>query len=1281
VPNQQSTGADLEKAREAIQRLSPDRLCIGKLLDLRDALPDIVRGVVSAVIDAFLGGGLVRAVSATIEALAGRSLRQLLMKWGIVRNETVECLKNIVNTAKEASQYIDDERLRDVVEEVAKKWGWDVDIFKRFVKTAAGKTITEDEEVKKMIKEALEKIEKELNEVKTKVEGLLVGAKVFYIYDVENGLLYGNFIVEGGVPRIRTRITTSKEELVTDLVNVGRFREVAEGVFSRLVKDGRVVLIGPRGIGKSTLATYVAWRSLLGGLGNVVLNEQLRDAVIHIESLKPGDAARLNKLVKATGRRFVVIYDPSPIEAYYKPETMQVVKHDIESVENTLRELMEVGNAWVVIILPRELYDEVSKDVALRSILDEIRDHIINVDLRDGEFLREVIRKYSGCDDVSDGLVKGVMGFDSYTLVAKYVGIWLRERGCGVEDINDALMRSAGEPKLFFAHYIWGIILGKSVDLAKRISVPLILHAVFGPIPEGITYITKAVNEGGVWRLIDRDRITKSELEDLREADLEPIAKWLSTLHEDLIEETLEELTGLRGDEPRKHYIDHGFEDFIKALDWGYEKALEEVRGLSRETKPEEVVTNLLIFVSERLKNALKPYTNYWKRTALIIGHALAGHPIVPRPKDLPESLRGNVAGSLGDALNRCEIDDYLLVGNEIPPLVWYLIENHAYALTEAFVDKYNEAVDEVRRVLGITRDRGNIHAAEEFYGLGLASIIAKAVEPGKPVDSSDADVVLRLASFAIQRVVSADLIVPILRILESLRGKAPQRYIELLVPASFIENLDLGTVRYIFDELNGILDNYGDVVKGYAWSLIHAIIAYANLLGKHRSYFNREEVGDVVGRVVDLLNELGRFKSSLGVIAWAIALAPALGSEYVRVLMEKALGIDVVRRASGVLGELSRLRGLIQELMGDKEFMSYIESKSVKADEEAVRRLILNTASFLRHALAQYRLDNDELDKVEELFNEAAEENKEIGEHEGYLIDRGLALRVEAIKGSLLVDEFGRLYEEAFNAEYFKPTAEYLSTASTRLGDYLVSLALTGNYETMSKLPEEHWQVLNADKEASVLTRLALNALLRPRGELNSELKGRLSVEHWELINAFGYEMRSEFLPALMVAFGIAKPEDGAAVCMLINDSTKGMDCVYAISVAINNYIAVVQLRGWLIDTFRELLFEKLGLLKVLGVDADALFNEFMKLVSGLDGKSLVHLIASRSSMARLALMLHALINGNKELAKAHALYGAVNVSGKLLTRLFLEAYGACCDLGSEEFRRAIARLFFYHV
>jgi len=403
---------------------------------------------------------------------------------------------------------------------------------------------------------------------------------LFTIEDLESGLLYSNFIVENGIPKIITWVGTAKDDLVTDLVDAGKFREVAEEVFRKLIKDGRVVLIGPRGIGKSTLATYVAWRSLLGSLGNVVLDKPV-DAVIRVDKLNPIDTLKLNNQIEATNKRILVIYDPSPVMAYYEPETMWRAKYDIIGSRETLKELIEVRNAWVVIVLPSELYEQVQRgkeeDVDLRQVLDNLERDAVTVDLKDEGFLREVIKKYSECDNVSNDLVRRVMNFDTYTFVAKYVGIWLRERKCKVEDVEKVLRESISKPKLFFANYIWRTVLRENEDLAKRVSIPLILHTVFGPIPEGITYITKAVNEGGVWKLIDRDRLAKSELEDLREDDLEPIAKWLSTWHEDLIEETLQELVGLRGEEARKPYIDHGFRKFIEALNWGYEKVVERI--------------------------------------------------------------------------------------------------------------------------------------------------------------------------------------------------------------------------------------------------------------------------------------------------------------------------------------------------------------------------------------------------------------------------------------------------------------------------------------------------------------------------------------------------------------------------------------------------------------------------------------------------------------------------------------------------------------------------------
>jgi len=425
--------------------------------------------------------------------------------------------------------------------------------------------------------------------------------KLFSIDDLESGLSYGNFIVKDGIPKIMTWVGIFKDDLVTDLVDAHKFREVAEEVFDKLANNGRVVLIGPRGIGKSTLATYVTWRLLRGSLGNNDLNKPI-DAVIQIESLSPGDTLELDNQIRDAKGRFLVIYDPSPIEAYYEPEAMQRVKDDFRDIRETLKELMEVRDAWVIIVLPSEFYDDITRSEKLSGVLDEIRSHIITVDLKNEDFLREVIKKYSGCSDVDDDLVKRVTDFDSYTLVAKYVGIWLRERGCKVEDVDMVLRESTSKIKLFFANYIWRAILGKSMDLAKKVSVPLILRATFGPIPEEVTYITKARIEGGVWRLIDRNKLAKLKLEDLRETDLEPIAKWLSTRHEDLIEETLRDLVGLHGEEVRKYYIDHGFEDFIKALDWGYEEVLEEVRELGHEVKSEEIVSNLSFFIDERLE-------------------------------------------------------------------------------------------------------------------------------------------------------------------------------------------------------------------------------------------------------------------------------------------------------------------------------------------------------------------------------------------------------------------------------------------------------------------------------------------------------------------------------------------------------------------------------------------------------------------------------------------------------------------------------------------------------
>jgi len=629
----------------------------------------------------------------------------------------------------------------------------------------------------KSLSDELRNLIEEHEGLKSKFESWSVGAPLFFIEDVEKGLLYSNFLVQVGVPKIKT----STPKTTIDLVESGRFHDVARDVLSKLKSEGRVALVGPRGVGKSTLATYAAWRTLLGGLDDIDTDV---NALIRVDKLEPGAASRIeNILNEAAGKRFLLIYDPSSIEAYLEPETMQT-GHSLKEIETTLKELkklMGVQGAWVMVVLPSELYELVERDSKrdeeLRRALEGAEGSKVDVDLRDEGFLRGIIEGYSGCQKIPDELVGIVkQGFSGgYTLVAKYAGLWLRERKCEAKDVSEALKVS--EPKIFLAHYIWGVVLGKSRDLAMKVSVPLMLHATYGPIPEGVTYITKAANVGGVWRLVDKDSLKEKQLTDLREEDLEPTAKWLSIEHEDLVEETLKELAGLRGE--KEKYIKNGLNSLVEALGWGYGKVKSELKAFE-ELKREEVEDKLAFFIGGRLNIALKPLSNNcWRRAALIIGFALAGFGSVPKP----EGLTGDTK-YLGDALWECGVDDYLLVGNKIPPLILYLIPTYVRVSTEAFIDRYGEAVAEVNMVLNNARKGGGT-VAEGLYVLGLASIIANAAESGRAVEPGDADVALYIVSFLIHLVASPFLIMSILGALEPLRDKAPHMYLKLLAQAT----------------------------------------------------------------------------------------------------------------------------------------------------------------------------------------------------------------------------------------------------------------------------------------------------------------------------------------------------------------------------------------------------------------------------------------------------------------------------------------------------------------
>jgi tetratricopeptide (TPR) repeat protein len=1049
------------------------------------------------------------------------------------------------------------------------------------------------------------------------------------------------------------------------------------------------VVVGPKGIGKSTLAAAVIWELFMNG--DVGL-------VARVDVLDSKNYPKFVTFVENYGEEFgrlLILYDPVSTEAYER------VDIDVEapmqtSIERTVKNLIDVVNSisseatkpLTLIVIPSDVYNALSGEV--RNTLEVYRLDV-SQGLINTEFLAELIREYTrtrdkpnGCElssDVFSKLAGELAEFDSgHALIARLIGEELARINCDVNKVEGLVNKAKGKAEAFIILHINGLFkVDENPDTAKALAEVFALRRPFVDSARPGNPILSP----GVVKLMG----------------VSELSGWLVIRQHDLIEGAIKKLLDCIVSENEE------CKDLSDALEPWVPRTVGLLREVSEKVK--DVDSAIEYFASnygKRLtEDGLSRFSNCWKRAALIIGHALARQLIVSRPEDVPN----DVVESLGDVLKRCGVDDYLLVGDDIPLLIMGLA--YTRALTEAFIDKYDEAAAEVRRVLNIIKSSSDIFD-EMLYGLGLASIIANAARLGRDVKPSDADAALHIASLAIQRVVILlELIMPILRALEPLRDKAPQRYLEVLASALYnasttwdIPTLIWNTAMNILNEFDYILNKYGDGIKGPAWPLIYVIDALINLLHKRLLFYERpkclghsdnymfehmdasfrKDLEHIVSRVAGLLNEINKLNPSLGIIAWAHALQPALDDKCIRTLMESMLGIDVVNKAKEVTGELSRLRVEVQELMRDEDFMGFVESWLEGTGEKVARRKILEETSTLKQALAHYRLINGELNEAEELFNEAAEERREIDEYD-YLDNRGWALRVEAIKGSLagddlvnLVDKLGQLYEEAK-----KYMDAFLFTDI--LGGYLVSLALINDVEGIRKLSEEHWLVLNADKRVSVLTRLMLNALLGPRGGLSSELKGKLSVNPEELIDAFESEMDCKYLPALRVAFGIVRPEDGYEECKSIEDSTERRDCRGVVSAVMDDSDAVGWLRGKLINGFHKRILEneRSGWLRELGFDANAMISEFGKLVYGLDGKSLAQLLAIDSSTALLALMLHALINGNKDLAKALALYGAINSSSKLLTRLFLEAYRACCDLESESFRLAIARLFFYHV
>jgi len=1163
----------------------------------------------------------------------------------------------------------------------------------------------------------VQKLAEDVKALKDEVERLWIKVKsvkrgVLFLVDVEMGGLYENFVVPNEKPYVDLQVG------LFPLVAGGRFEEEARRVMEKLERDGVAVLVGPKGIGKSTLAAYVVWKMLSGG--GV-------EAAIRVE--KSAKELTLKRTLGFVERKTVVLYDPSPLEVYYKHKYMDETERPEEVIE-TFEELADFlqsggGGVRLLVVLPTDLY-EVVEDKVFESFKDEelkkaFKNAVLKIALNGAEFLHSVIKTYSSCEGDYSKLAEEIAQFNGgYTLVAKYAGLWLRDNGCKVESVERAVEEAKSQPKLFLAHYIWHVLLRGSGNLARKAAVPLLLHAYFGPVPVGMTYITKAV-KNGVWHFLKPEELEGFSLESLREDELEPIAKWLAQRHEDLVEETLRDLAGLNGEEARKPYRET-LRYLIEALDWARGEVLKEGDKILAELgvpKEHRVMwMSLLFFVNRRLAAVFKS-GGCWQRVAFIAGHALARYPKLPTTKP-----PGDTAEVLGDALKSCAVDDYLTIDGEIPWLSAYVV------WFPYFVEaQYARDLPQIRRIrerLGVLPNlvdadimeivkktvegllarwrREDVASTEILYALGLTALAA-----GAEVDEKTADLLLRTATTAVQKVTYTAAVLPVLAALRLLGEKAPHRYVVALAAASELRQWRPETAQYIYNALQQLKDRLREM--SHVWSLVEAVDAYSNLLRKHSIHIEDrwEEAfedmcslyGEVKKRVAEAPDGDSLAQHLLETAARASVVAVALGSDVLAPHVQERCGLsDFVKEAEAVRETLNDVMAHPEKLKtveNNEDLAEWVRTRSIKGD---ARKAFEDLRTWFTGEIALYKLhhalnkrgdlDQEKLKQAAKEFEDAAEIAsstsghlvvsqgeeklfKDLEQWINYLKFSYWALRAyilaaesceeflrsaEGLQTPETTKSFPKLWKEA--SENIISTAEYLATTANIFGGYLVCLAASGKKQEVEKLLKEWRWLLYYSPEISIVTRLVLKLFGVGEG-----------AKLYEIVYVFEPGLSPEFRPALWLLAGrlqrdraleecakFIPPWDEALDAVAYSVKFKSELCVDAVASAAGNRVAAERLKS---------VIEKV-------------VPEARLLLDKVDWRTLVEVLAPRYFPAHLAFMLLAAVEGRADAVRLHGLWGSAGLKTPLLRRLFRAVYENCGDLNSEECRMALLKLYYLH-
>jgi KaiC/GvpD/RAD55 family RecA-like ATPase len=1127
--------------------------------------------------------------------------------------------------------------VRDVCNALKEIAGIEVEELGKIVEDLSNRIAKVEEKVKELEKE-VEKIG-----IEQSLSGISIADRVGFI---ERRKLYPDIKVDDGKLSIRV----GKDYY--SVVEAGAFGTAINNLINLIRERRVVVVVGPRGIGKSVLAASVIWRLFDNGdIGLVAKVEELSGE--NYSFFKTFIEKYLEKYRDVFGE-LLILYDPSTTMVYEEErEKLPILENIKVTVDNLLKIINYREKLVILIVLPKDIYKAVHNALGedIRKALDQYK---LELDLRDAEFLAEVVKEYSKvCRDKLDenklsSLVNEIANFDEgHALIARLAGSLLAGKNCSFDDAKKVVDESKYEATAFIAGFINSYFNITDEDRARVLAEVFAIRKPFVDIvrpgdpvltPGIVKIIKSAVNPG-------------FEMPDEK-------ARWLSVRHHDLIEHTIENLLSKKD---------------LESEVWTRTK-------IPKITDTEEAVVYFINNnnYSDKFIEELNEFS--WKRLALITGHALAGIPILPGKEDYGEVLGEylkkdfeNLKKSLEEALSSGVIDYYLIVDNEIPIFVHVLVAKYLFLkifddFWKNFVDRNKDLiksiVSDAKNLLEVWSSRKSYYPSEALYALGLAVIASNAVELGRKVSEEDASTILEAARPGVEIFLLPSYAINILILLRRLVFEASQHYTSLLPMLSQRTVLDEVEVSFIFNTLNEIHSKYFNKFKRLVWPLVNIVEVYSNLLFKHHQYVNSilrssypqyfDKIEDLPVKIMcNLLNVLREKSPELTTIAEALVLIPSLLHGDVEGYVKKYCSInDIIAEADVVLNNLKKMASEVSKLVENNTFMKWIKTRTFDLSEEGVRKVISALEGYFTSGLAGYKLYVDRLDEARELYNKAAEIAKSIGHIDNYLAARSKFLCVDVIKASNL-NEYTKVakgFEAVWNEalENLKPSLLYLESNSYYLSNYLVYLASIGRHDNVEKLLNEHAPLLNYNEEVSVLTKLMLKILGYTKIEISSR----------EIVEAFNNSIDPWLLPALKLALGI---EADVEECARLVDRDKQV-CESAFKAVKGDSKAIRMLKEWLTN--------------VLG-------SELYKFVEDLDGKSLVQLLASITSDARLAFMLYSLANGDTDLARRHALLGSIRarVENMLLSRLFREAHDSCCNTGDEKFKLALLKLFHYHI